>query len=69
MLPKECPMRSRLGGHTRLVAVRFGLVECSVYFKSKSILTEVDIFVTYIIYKYIILLRYMWRMCVRIEKQ
>ncbi len=40
-------MRSRLGGHTRLVAVRFGLVECSVYFKSESILTEDDIFVTY----------------------
>ncbi len=41
--------QSRLDGHTRFVAVRFGLLECSVYFKSESILTKHDPFVTYII--------------------
>ncbi len=49
--------QSRLDGHTRFVAVRFGLLECSVYFKSESILTEDDPFVTYII----LLLRYIWQ--------
>ena len=38
--------RSRIGGHTCLLAVRLGVLECNVYFTRESVLREDDPFVT-----------------------